>query len=77
VRPSSTEKAGGEQLDRVGTNPSEEHIDAHAFDHPATYEIQKTIWMPVDAAGLYKGEYESVKASGVSPYLLSPALDAC
>jgi len=48
-----------------GTLPGEEHIDKHAFDHPATYEDYPTVWIPQDRRGLYEREVHDTKAAGV------------
>lgn len=57
--------------DGARTPVGEEHIDRHAFDHPATYETQRIVWIPVDAHGLYKGELEDTRAAGVSHVFFS------
>jgi hypothetical protein len=55
-----------EQLNqRDGTLPGEEHLDRHAFDHPATYKDYPTIWIPQDPEGLYRDEVEGTQAAGV------------
>ncbi|GAA6060530.1 hypothetical protein JCM10212_005611 [Sporobolomyces blumeae] len=48
-----------------GTLPGDEHLDKHAFDHPATYEDYPCIWIPEDRHGLYRREVEDTKAAGV------------
>ncbi|BGP15990.1 hypothetical protein JCM10213_005460 [Rhodosporidiobolus nylandii] len=48
-----------------GTLPGDEHLDKHAFDHPATYQGYPIVWIPQDPAGLYKDEVEGTKAAGV------------
>ncbi|KAI5480450.1 AMP deaminase [Pseudohyphozyma bogoriensis] len=53
-----------------------EHLDKHAFDHPATYEDQQTVWFPVDEAGLYKGEEEATRAAGVKVSTQGATMDA-
>lgn len=50
---------------RNGTLPGEEHLDKHAFDHPATYEDYPTIWIPQDRRGYYEREVADTKAAGV------------
>ncbi|KAM0752233.1 DUF221-domain-containing protein [Meredithblackwellia eburnea MCA 4105] len=40
-------------------------LDPNAFDHPASYEKQRTIWIPEDVHGLFKFEVDATKASGV------------
>jgi hypothetical protein len=48
-----------------GTLPGDEHLDKHAFDHPATYEDYPTIWIPRDTRGLYEREVADTKSAGV------------
>lgn len=66
--PTADDKATMIKRDQEGsaTPPAAEHIDRHAFDHPATYETQRIIWLPLDDHGLYKAELEDTIAAGVS-----------
>ncbi|GAA5911541.1 uncharacterized protein JCM6883_005788 [Sporobolomyces salmoneus] len=48
-----------------GTLPGEEHLDRHAFDHPASYEDYPTVWIPQDRRGFYEREVGDTKSAGV------------
>lgn len=61
----------------TSTLPGDEHLDVHAFDHPATYESQRTVWIPIDAAGLWQGEYDDSRAAGVSFFCIRFDVDVC
>lgn len=64
------------QASETITLPGEGHLDHHAFDHPATYEEQRTVWVPVDDHGLWKGEVEDTRAAGVEISTQGATMDA-
>lgn len=70
------QEKGGRPVQRSMTLPGEEHIDIHAFDHPATYITQRTVWIPEDTHGLYKGEVTDSRAAGVDISTAGASLDA-
>ncbi|KAK4056830.1 phosphate metabolism protein 7 [Microbotryomycetes sp. JL221] len=57
-------KNGGDYSNH-GTLPGEEHVDKHAFDHPATYEGYPTVWIPEDHYGYSKAEVQATRSAGV------------
>ncbi|KAK4698531.1 calcium permeable stress-gated cation channel, partial [Phenoliferia sp. Uapishka_3] len=42
-----------------------QHLDEHAFDHPAGYEPQRIVWIPTDWHNFYQHELEETQAAGV------------
>lgn len=51
--------------DNDSDDSDEEAADEHAFDHPATYEAQKWVWIPKDPLGLSELLAKELRDAGV------------
>lgn len=59
-----TDKHDGAGHTQPGPDSNEE-LDRHAFDNPAAYEHQRTVWLASDELGIAKQEMSKLRAAGV------------